>query len=293
MTNTNNGYRQRPKTTLAYSVKQHVLLTVIYIVLGITAVVVLYPILWIVLGSMNPGDSISATSYLPERLTLSHYTYLFTEKDYLLWYKNTLFIAVMNMILSTVLVVTSAYAFSRFRFPGRRQGLMAMLVLQMFPSFMGMIAIYILLLQMNLLDNHWGLILVYAGGSIPFGAWIVKGYFDGLPRSLEEAAKIDGASSTTIFIKVMLPLSVPMLTFIAVSNFIGPWMDFIFARLVLRSDENKTLAIGLFEMVSGRENNEFTTFAAGAVLVAIPITLLFMMLQKYIIEGLKAGANKG
>lgn len=144
-----------------------------------------------------------------------------------------------------------------------------MLVLQMFPSFMGMIAIYILLLQMNLLDNHWGLILVYAGGSIPFGAWLVKGYFDGLPRSLEEAAKIDGASHTSIFFRIMIPLSVPMLTFIAVSNFIGPWMDFIFARLVLRSNDNKTLAIGLFEMVTGRANNEFTTFAAGAVLVAI------------------------
>ncbi|MEW9698200.1 sugar ABC transporter permease [Paenibacillus sp. SI8] len=262
-------------------------------ILFVTAICVLYPVIWVILGSFSPGESISSASFLPHTLTLDHYYNLFIKKNYAIWYKNTLFIAVMNMILSTILIVLASYALSRFRFPGRKQGLMVMLVLQMFPSFMGMIAIYILLLQIDLLDNHWGLILVYAGGSIPFGAWLVKGYFDGLPRSLEEAAKIDGASHTSIFFKVMMPLSVPMLTFIAVSNFIGPWMDFIFARLVLRSDKNKTLAIGLFEMVTGRENNEFTTFAAGAVLVAIPITLLFLFLQKYIIEGLKAGANKG
>jgi arabinogalactan oligomer/maltooligosaccharide transport system permease protein len=163
----------------------------------------------------------------------------------------------------------------------------------MFPGFMGMIAIYILLLQLNLLDNHWGLILVYAGGSIPFGAWLVKGYFDGLPRSLEEAAKIDGASDVKIFYKIMMPLSKPILIFIAVTNFIGPWMDFIFARLVLRSGEKKTLAVGLFEMVTGRGNSEFTTFAAGAVLVAVPITILFFMFQSQLVDGLKAGANKG
>nr|WP_062110766.1 sugar ABC transporter permease [Bacillus niameyensis] len=265
----------------------------IYTLLVITAIFVLYPVIWVVTGSLNPGDSLFSTKLFPESLSFHHYTYLFQETDYLIWYKNTLKIAFWNMIISTVLVVTAAYAFSRFRFPGRRQGLMAMLVLQMFPGFMGMIAIYILLLQLDLLDNHWGLILVYAGGSIPFGAWLVKGYFDGLPRSLEEAAKIDGASHVKIFYKIMMPLSKPILVFIAVNNFIGPWMDFIFARLVLRTSEKKTLAIGLFEMVTGRGNTEFTTFAAGAVLVALPITILFFIFQDHLVEGLKAGANKG
>ena len=265
----------------------------IYTILIVTTIFVLYPVFWVILGSLNPGDSLYSSRFIPSSLSLEHYQYLFNKTDYLIWYKNTLFIATMNMILSTFLVVTAAYAFSRFRFPGRKQGLMTMLVLQMFPSFMGMIAIYLLLLQVDLLDNHWGLILVYAGGSIPFNAWLVKGYFDGLPRSLEEAAKIDGASHTTIFFKVMMPLSRPMLVFVAVSNFIGPWMDFIFAKLVIRSDENKTLAIGLFEMITGRGNTQFTNFAAGAVLVAIPITILFMIFQKHMVEGLKAGANKG
>lgn len=277
--------RTRTRETLA--------LTFIYAVFVLTSIVILYPIFWIVMGSLNPGDTLNATSLFPKRLTLTHYEHLFRNTDYLLWFRNTLFIAFWNMTLSTVLVMTAAYAFSRFRFPGRRQALMTMLVLQMFPGFMGMIAIYILLLQLGLLDNHWGLILVYAGGSIPFCAWLVKGYFDSMPKSLEEAAKIDGAGHVTVFVKIMLPLSRPILVFLAITNFIGPWMDFIFARLVLRSNEKKTLAVGLFEMVTGRGNTEFTSFAAGAVLVAVPITMLFLIFQKHLVEGLKAGANKG
>ncbi|MBU5214116.1 MULTISPECIES: sugar ABC transporter permease [Heyndrickxia] len=263
-----------------------------HIILVLVAIFTVYPVVWVFIGSLNPGDSLFNTSLFPKSLTFKHYVELFQDTQYFNWYKNTLKIAIWNMIISTFLVVTAAYAFSRFRFPGRKEGLMTMLVLQMFPGFMGMIAIYILLLQLGLLDNHWGLILVYAGGSIPFNAWLVKGYFDSMPKSLEEAAKMDGAGHVTIFFRVMMPLSVPILVFVAVSNFIGPWMDFIFARLVLRSNENKTLAIGLFEMVTGRGNTEFTTFAAGAVLVAIPITILFMIFQKYMVEGLKAGANK-
>ncbi|MFJ7936097.1 sugar ABC transporter permease [Sporosarcina sp. NPDC096371] len=272
--------------------KQKISNALIYIVLVITAIIVLYPVVWIITGSLNPGSSLFSTRLIPESFSFDHYIYLFKETNYLTWYKNTLKIAFWNMIISTLLIVSAAYAFSRFRFPGRTQGLMAMLVLQMFPGFMGMIAIYILLLQMGLLDNHWGLILVYAGGSIPFGAWLVKGYFDGLPRSLDEAAKMDGAGHITIFFKVMLPLSKPIIVFIAINNFIGPWMDFIFARLILRSGEKKTLAVGLFEMVTGQGNTEFTTFAAGAVLVAIPITILFFIFQDHLVEGLKAGANK-
>ncbi|GAF18200.1 LOW QUALITY PROTEIN: maltose/maltodextrin ABC transporter, permease protein MalG [Bacillus sp. JCM 19046] len=300
----------RKQKDLLASIVKHAILVVV-------AIFTIYPVIWVIMGSFNPGSSLFSAQIIPGmnwglflegvrsfdfslifdsissiRMTLTHYSYLFNQTDYLLWYQNTLKIALWNMVLSTFLVVTAAYAFSRFRFKGRKQGLMAMLVLQMFPGFMGMIAIYILLLQLGLLDNHWGLILVYAGGSIRFNAWLVKGYFDTLPKSLEEAARIDGAGNITIFARVLMPLSIPILVFVAVSNFIGPWMDFIFARLVLRSNENKTLAIGLFEMVTGRGNTEFTTFAAGAVLVAIPITILFMVFQKYMVEGLKAGANK-
>lgn len=264
-----------------------------YVFLFVLVFVVLFPIFLVIIGSFKSGNSITITSFKDLHFSLDHYRYLFEKTDYFQWYWNTLKIATGNMILSTVLVVTAGYAFSRYRFPGRKQGLMTMLVLQMFPSFMGMIAIFLLLDRVGLLDTHLGLILVYAGGAIPFGAWLVKGYFDGIPRSLEEAARIDGAGHATVFFKVMMPLSKPILVFVAVNNFIGPWMDFIFARLVLTSTEKKTLAIGLFEMVTGRGNTQFTNFAAGAVLVAVPITILFIIFQKHIVDGLTAGANKG
>lgn len=264
----------------------------IYIVLVMGTITSVYPILWIILSSFNPGTALYSSTLIPKKLTLDHYTELFVKKDFGLWYMNTLKIAFFSMLLAVVLVIITAYALSQFRFRGRRFGLMTMLVLQAFPGFMTMIAIYLLLLQINLLNTHLGLILVYAGGAIPGGAWLVKGYFDSVPRSLPEAAKIDGASNMTVFLRVMVPLSVPILTFVALSNFITPWMDFILARLVLRSADKKTLAIGLYEMVTGRMNTEFTMFAAGAVLVALPITILFVLLQRYIIEGLTEGASK-
>jgi arabinogalactan oligomer/maltooligosaccharide transport system permease protein len=293
MINSNKKENRHPSYYFGAKLKERLLLTLIYFILIVTAILILYPVTWIIIGSFNPGQDLYSSSFFPEKFSTRHYVELFTETNYWLWYKNTLKIAFFSMIFSTFLAVTAAYSFSRFRFPGRRQTLMTMLVLQMFPSFMALIAIFILLLNIGLLDNHWGLILVYSGGSIPFMAWLIKGYFDGLPKSLEEAAKIDGASNTTIFFKVMMPLSYPILVFVAVSTFIAPWMDFVLARVVLRSSENITLAIGLFDMIRGRSNNEFTRFAAGSVFVGIPITVLFLLVQKYMVEGLKAGANKG
>jgi arabinogalactan oligomer/maltooligosaccharide transport system permease protein len=271
----------------------------VYAILIITTISVIYPIYWIIIGALNPGDSLYSSTLFPKTLTLAHFKYLFSKTDYIIWYKNTLFVAVMNTIISTFLVITAAYAMSRFRFKGRKYGLMTLLVLQMFPSFMGMIAIYVLLQQLTVFGEHgllnslWGLILVYAGGGIPYNVWLVKGYFDSIPKSLEEAARIDGAGNTRIFFSVMMPLCRPMIVFVAVTHFIGPWMDFIFARLVLTSSDKQTLAIGLYTMVTGLGNSQFSTFAAGAVLVAIPITILFMLFQKQLTEGLTAGANKG
>ena len=197
------------------------------------------------------------------------------------------------MILSVFLSMGSAYVFSRFRFKGRKFSLTSIMVLQMFPSIMGMIATYILLQIIGLLDTHLGLILVYAGGQIPYNTWMVKGYYDSLPRSLDESAKLDGARNATIFFKIIFPLVKPMVVYVALTNFISPWMDFMLPQLVLRSPEKKTLAIALYSMVSGQQNTQFTTFAAGAVLIAVPITLLYIYLQKYITVGITAGASKG
>ncbi|WEG13182.1 sugar ABC transporter permease [Pullulanibacillus sp. KACC 23026] len=273
--------------------------TFIYVILSLTVITIIYPIWWIVVGALNPSNGLYAASIIPKGLTLEHFIYLFTQTDYAIWFKNTLYIAVWNTIISTVLVITAAYAMSRFRFKGRKYGLLTLMILQGFPSFMGMIAMFTLLQQLTwfgphgLLNSLWGLIIIYAGGSIPFNVWMIKGYFDSLPKSLEEAAKIDGASNTKIFFKVMLPLAKPMIAFVAVTHFIGPWMDYIFPSIVLTTSNKFTLAMGLYSMVTGEQNTQFSTFAAGAVLVALPISILFLLFQKQMTEGLTAGANKG
>ncbi len=267
--------------------------TIIYAILVIISIVILTPIVWIVLSSFNSGTNIFSSSLMPKDPTIIHYKELFTKTDFPIWYKNTLKIATINMFLSIMLTTLSAYAFSRFKFKGRKQGLMAMMILQMFPGFLAMTAIYILLNKLGLLNSHWGLILVYAGGQIPYNTWLCKGFFDGIPRSLDEAAKIDGASNMTIFVKVILPLARPIITLVALTNFMAPWFDFILPQIILRSAEKKTLAMGLFFWVQKQQNTQFTRFAAAAILVAIPITLLFVYLQKHIVEGLSSGATKG
>ncbi|MBN2982099.1 MULTISPECIES: sugar ABC transporter permease [Cohnella] len=268
-------------------------------VLGIYAALIgiliatLYPLVWVVGTSLNPGNSLLISSMLPKNPTLAHFAALLRETDFLLWYRNTLVIAVANMLLSTLLVTVTAYAFSRFRFKGRQAGLIALLVLQMFPGFLSIMALFVLLLQTGLLNTHLGLILIYAGGSVSFGVWVMKGYFDSIPRSIEEAAIIDGAGRKELFARIMLPLSVPAITFVMLTSFIGPVMDFILPQIVLRSSEKMTLAQGLYGMVSDKTNSSFSLFAAGSVLAALPITALYMAFQKYLIHGLSAGADKG
>ncbi|MFC4779296.1 sugar ABC transporter permease [Paenibacillus sp. GCM10023252] len=269
-------------------------LTLSYLILIAIAICAVYPALWVLLSSLRPGTSLFSDRFIPETFTLVHYKDLFTSPSfkYGTWYLNTLKIATLTMIFSTILTTMSMYALSRFRFRGRKNILTTMLVLGMFPGFMSMIAIYIFLLQLNLLDTHAALILVYSAGSV-LGGFVVKGFYDTIPRSLDEAARIDGATHLQIFTKIMLPLSKPMLTYVALTTFTGAWVDFIFARLVLRSKENWTLAVGLWDMVSTYQNSNFTMFAAGAVLIAIPITLLFIFLQRFLVQGLTSGASKG
>ncbi|MBN3523789.1 sugar ABC transporter permease [Paenibacillus apiarius] len=277
------GKKKNSKLRLAFS----------YLLLIIIAISVFYPTIWILMSSIRPGTSIYSDTLIPRNPTFEHYVSLFTSEQYQYgrWYLNTLKIATFNMIFGVILVVMTAYALSRFRFYGRKNLMSGMLVLGMFPGFMSMIAVYILLMQLNLLDTHMALILVYSAGA-PLGAFVVKGFFDTIPKSLEESARIDGASHWTVFRKIMLPLSKPMITYVGLTTFAGAWGDFIFARLVLRTKEKWTLAIGLWDMVNNASTN-FTMFAAGAVLIAIPIALLYLFLQRFLVEGLTAGASKG
>lgn len=264
----------------------------VYALLIFMALLVLTPIVWIIGASFNPMSSLLSATAFPENPTVLHYVKLIKETKFVYWYANTLKIALINMAISVVLTSMTSYVFSRFRFKGKRAGLLSILILQMFPSFMGMMATYNILWQLNLLDTHFGLILTYAAGQVPYNTWLVKGYLSNIPRSLDEAAKLDGASNLRIFTQIVLPLMKPILIFVALSQFITPWMDFIFPRMILSSPEKKTLAIGLYDMINANTNNNFTTFAAGAILVAVPIIILYVCLQKYLIQGVTAGANK-
>lgn len=270
-------------------------LTLSYIVLTVIAICCIYPALWVLISSIRPGTSLYSASFFPKSFTLSHYTELFSSKVFLYgrWYMNTLKIAVLSMIFSTVLSTISMYALSRFRFKGRQSILSTILVLGMFPGFMSLVPVYILLMQFDLLDTHTAIIIVYSAGSVLFNGFVIKGFFDTIPRSLDESARIDGANHLDIFFRIMLPLTRPILVYVGLTTFTGAWVDFIFARLVLRSRENWTLAVGLWDLVNSYQNTNFTMFAAGAVLIAIPITLLFVFLQKFLVQGLTAGASKG
>ncbi|HAR6210185.1 TPA: sugar ABC transporter permease [Staphylococcus pseudintermedius] len=267
----------------------------IYGFIAFMFVVILYPLLWTFGISLNPGTTLYGAKMIPDNATFANYIYLLTDENsqYLTWYKNTLLVASTNALFSVIFVTLTSYAFSRYRFVGRKYGLITFLILQMFPVLMAMVAIYILLNTIGLLDSLLGLTLVYIGGSIPMNAFLVKGYFDTIPKELDESAKIDGASHMRIFFQIMLPLAKPILAVVALFNFMGPFMDFILPKILLRSPEKYTLAVGLFNFINHQYANNFTVFAAGAIMIALPISIVFLFLQKYLVSGLTAGATKG
>lgn len=279
------------------SIKQSKLirLTVTYLVISVMSIIVLYPLIWTVGASFNPGNSLISSTIIPKNPTLSHYKSLFdtANSDYLLWYWNTLKICIISMILSVILVSFTAYSFSRFQFKGRKNGLMLFLILQMIPQFSALIALFVLANLTGLIDSHFALVLIYVGGSIPMNTYLMKGYLDSIPKELDESARMDGAGHFRIFWQIIMPLAKPIIAVVAIFQFIGPFTDFILARVILRSPENFTLAIGLYEMISNQYGNKFTIFAAGAVLIAVPIAIVFLSLQKYFVSGLTAGGTKG
>lgn len=265
---------------------------VIHVELVVVAIIVLCPLVWIVGSSLGSGRSLAQASAIPADPTLANYVRLLTDTPFATWYVNSLIVAVSNMVLSVLFSAIAAYVFARLRFAGRRLGLLVMLVIQIFPTFMTAIAIYILYLNFGLLDSLAGLVIASVAAAVPYNIWLLKGYLDGISTSLDEAAVLDGASHLQIFTRILLPLMTPMLTFVAVTQFAVPWMDFILPRLLISSPQNYTVAIGLFQLISDQTRNDFTTFAAGAILVAVPITVLYMVLQRYLVAGLAQGGEK-
>jgi arabinogalactan oligomer/maltooligosaccharide transport system permease protein len=266
---------------------------VLIVFLIIAALFVLYPLVYVASAAVSPGSSISDMAILPfsKGITFEHFTYLFTGTDYPRWFGNTLFIAVFTSALTVLVSALGAYVFSRFRFTLKKSMMLGLLVLQIFPSFVGMIAIYVILYRIGGLDKLWGLVLVYLAGNIPYNTWLVKSYIDTIPVSLDEAARIDGANNLRTFFTIILPVAKPILIFLAISSFTAPWMDFIFPKMVLRSPENQTLALGLFSFVTDRKN-DFTNFAAGAVIVSIPFVVFFMVTQRMLVTAMGGAAVK-
>ncbi|MDE5780003.1 MAG: sugar ABC transporter permease [Lachnospiraceae bacterium] len=275
------------------STKNKVLSVVVIIFLLLVTFIVLYPIVFVISAAFAPGNTATGLSIVPfsDGFTFEHFTYLFSETNFMLWFENTLIIAICTCILSVIICSLAAYVFSRFRFALKKSMLMSLLILQIFPSFVGMIAIYVIINRMGAYNQLWGLVLVYVAGNVPYNTWLVKSYLDTIPKSLDEAARIDGANHLTIFWRVVMPIAKPIIIFLGITTFTGPWMDWIFPKLVLGDDEKQTLAIGLFSFVTDRKD-QFTTFAAGALLVAIPFVFFFVITQKAQTEGLGAAAVK-
>jgi arabinogalactan oligomer/maltooligosaccharide transport system permease protein len=247
-------------------------------------------------ASFNPGNSLVSTSMIPENPTLDHYRELFAGKEslqYGQWYLNSLKISIFTMIGTMISVSFTAYAFSRFRFKGRKNALTLFLLLQMIPQFSALVALFVLAQMLGMMNSHWLLIMLYIGGMIPMNTYLMKGYMDSIPIDLDESAKIDGASNTRIFLQVIMPLSRPMLAVVAMNGFTGPLGDFVLSSTILRSPESYTLPIGLYNLVNDVMGASYTTFAAGAILISIPIALVFLVLQKHFVSGLTAGGTKG
>lgn len=263
-----------------------------YLILMAVAFIFFFPCLWLILASFSRAGSIySFDGFFPSEYSLDSFKTLFTDTamyNYPRWFLNTLLIAVASCILGSFLVILTAYTMSRFRFKARKPIMKTTLVLGMFPSFMGMIAVYLLMTQFNLINNHLGLILIYSAGA-PMGYLTQKGFFDTIPISMDEAARIDGATSLQVFLKINLPLSKPILVYTALTSFTWPWSDFILPKLLLKEKNMYTVAVGLMSL----GETEFSRFAAGAIFIALPIVILYFFLVKYMVNGMAAGAVKG
>ncbi len=254
----------------------------------------LIPIVWIVLQAFRAEPGAMTYTFFPQGLTLNNFTRLFTETMFGRWFGNTLLVAVISCALSTILVLFVAYSMSRFRFKARKPFMRVALILGMFPGFMAMIAVYYILKAIGLDGKLASLVLVYVGGA-GLGFYVAKGFFDTVSKSLDEAARLDGATNWQVFWRVIFPLSKPIIVYTALMAFISPWSDFIFAKVILGTNrESYTVAIGLFEFLeTSRKSTYFTCFAAGSIVVAVPIVLLFMFMQKYYVEGVTGGSVKG
>ncbi|MGL5616221.1 MAG: sugar ABC transporter permease [Sarcina sp.] len=259
--------------------------------------VVLWPLSKIVISSFNGAQGKNLILNGEFQFSFKHFEYLINETQYLAWMKNTIFISVTTAIITVVVISFTGYAYSRYRFKGKRMSLMAIMLIQTIPTFAGITAFFTM---HSIIENavpgfsrQMMLILIYAGGGIAGNTFILKGYLDSISTELDDAARIDGCSSMKIYRLIIMPIARPMLAIIALWSFIGPFMDYLLPKVLLTNSADYTLAAGLFTLVNDMRTMNEPAFAAGALLTAVPIVILFLALQKHLVAGLSSGATKG
>ena len=259
----------------------------------------LFPIVFVLSAALNPLGTLSSTSAVPTGASLGNFGDLLSGTGFARWFGNSVLIAGVSAVASVFLSALAAYAFSRMRFRGRRPGLLALLLIQMFPQFLAIVAIFLMFSTITDLwpaigfNRAWGLILLYLGGALGVNTWLMKGFFDTVPRELDESATMDGASHAQTFFRILLPLVAPILAVTGLLAFIGTINEFLIANVFLTDTGAKTLSVGMYGLVAGERNNNFGMFCAGTLLTAVPTVLVFQILQRYIVNGLTAGAVKG
>ena len=280
-------------------------------VVGIVfSVVALFPVVYVISAAFNADSSLSNSSLIPRHVTLGNFSRLFSAgnattdnssnaANYGHWYVNTLIIASATALLTVLLGALAAYAFSRFRFKGRRIGMLGLLLVQMFPQLLAIVAIYLIVLHVGKifpvigLNSLAGLTVVYLGGVLGVNTWLMKGFFDTIPAELDESARVDGATPAQVFWGIVLPLAAPVLAVLAFLSFVGVMGEFVIASVILQTSDQFTLPLGLRQFIDQQYSEHWGPFAAGVVLAAIPVVILFMSLQRFFVRGLTGGAVKG
>lgn len=273
----------RPATTIKA--------VIVYAIVLLISFIFAFPCIWLILSAFNAnGSLLTLDGFFPEAYSFDTFKTLFTEKvehDYMTWFWNTLFVAGISCVISTALVLAVSYTMSRYRFKSRKQMMKATLLLSIFPNFMNMTALFVIMTQFDLINNLWGLILLYSSGAT-MGFLVQKGFFDTIPSTIYDAATLDGATDLRVFVSITLPLSKPMIVYTALTAFVWPWSDFMLPKLLLPDKSQWTVAIGL----NWLDESKFSIFAAGSVFIAVPIVALYIALSKYLIQGGAAGAVK-
>jgi arabinogalactan oligomer/maltooligosaccharide transport system permease protein len=260
----------------------------------------IFPLLYVVSVSLNPIGTLTGSNALFTRLDLGNYVDLLSNpgQPFAKWFVNTLVVGIVTAVGTVFLGALAAYAFSRMRFTGRRVGLLTLLLVQMFPQFLAVVAIFLLMVSISDifpalgLGTHVGLILVYLGGALGVNTFLMYGFFNTVPASIDEAAKIDGAGHARTFFTIILPLVTPILAVVGLLSFIGATSEFVIASILLTDPDSQTLAVGLYTFVSQAQSKNWGVFAAGAVIAAVPVVALFLFVQRYIVSGLTAGSVK-